>query len=84
MLVGQGDTSEEATLRGVLIPVVCVVAPPVADENHLSSNRTGVRGALFANWGLEDEGACLQWRVLPVWFDVYLVGRGSPCLWLQM
>ena len=44
-------------MRGVLIPVVCVVAPPVADENHLSSDRAGIRGALIADWGLEDEGA---------------------------
>ena len=57
MFVGQGDTSEESALRGVLIPMVCVVAPPVADENHLSSDRAGIRGALFADWGLEDEGA---------------------------
>ena len=60
MFVGQGDTSEETALRGVLIPGVCGVAPPVADENHLSSDRAGVRGALFADWGLEDEGAWWQ------------------------
>ena len=57
MFVGQGDASEESPLRGVLIPVVCVVAPPVADENHLPSNRAGVHGSLFADWSVEDEGA---------------------------
>ena len=70
MFVRQGDTSEESALRGVLIPMVCVVAPPVADENHLSSYRTGVRGALFANWSLEDEGA--WWQERP-----YCVGNGE-------
>ena len=57
MFVGQRDTSEESALCGVLIPVVCGVAPPVADENHLSSDWAGGRGALLADWGLEDEGA---------------------------
>ena len=57
MFVRQGDTSEETALREVLIPVVCVVVPPVADEHHLPSDRAGIRGALFANWGLEDESA---------------------------
>ena len=57
MFVRQGDTSEESALRGVLIPMIGVVAPPVANENHLSSDRAGIRGALFADWGLEDEGA---------------------------
>ena len=47
-------------LRGVLIPVVGVVAPPVADEDHLPSNRAGVRVALFTDRGLEDEGAWWQ------------------------
>ena len=60
MFVGQGDTSEESALRGVLIPVVGVVAPPVTDEDHLSANRAGVRVALFVNWGLENEGAWWQ------------------------
>ena len=64
MFVRQGDTSEESALRGVLIPVVCVVAPPVADENHLPSDRAGARGVLFAEWGLEDEGA--WWEESPV------------------
>ena len=60
MFVGQGDTSEESALRGVLIPVVGVVAPPVADEDHLPSNWAGVRVALFADRGLENEGAWWQ------------------------
>ena len=60
MFVGQGDTSEESALRGVLIPVVGMVAPSVTDENHLSSDRAGIRGALFADWGLENEGAWWQ------------------------
>ena len=60
MFVGQGDTSEETALRGVLIPVVGVVASSVTDEDHLSSNRAGVRGALFVDWGLENEGAWWQ------------------------
>ena len=62
MFVRQGDTSEETALRGVLIPVVGVVAPSVADENHLASDRAGVRAALFADWGLEDEGTWWQER----------------------
>ena len=62
MFVRQGEPSEETALRGVLIPVVSVMAPPVADENHLSSYRAGVRGALFANWSLEDEGTWWQER----------------------
>jgi len=70
VFVRQGDPSEESAVRGVLIPVISVMAPPVADENHLSSNRTGVRGALFANWGLEDEGA--WWQERP-----YCVGDGE-------
>ena len=60
MFVGQGDTSEESALRGVLIPVVGMMAPPVTDEDHLSSNRAGVRVALFVDWGLENEGAWWQ------------------------
>ena len=60
MFVSQGDTSEESALRGVLIPVVGVVAPSVADEDHLSSNRAGVRVALFVDRGLENEGAWWQ------------------------
>ena len=60
MFVRQGDTSEESALCGVLIPVVGVMAPPVADEDHLPSNRAGVRGALFADGGLENEGAWWQ------------------------
>ena len=31
MFVGQGDSSEEPTLGGVLVPVVRMVASPVAD-----------------------------------------------------
>ena len=57
MLVRQGDTGEESSLRGVLISMVCVVDLPVTNENHLSSDRAGIRGALLADWGLEDEGA---------------------------
>ena len=60
MFVGQGDTSEESALRGVLIPVVGMMAPPVTDEDHLSSNLAGVRVALFVDWGLENEGAWWQ------------------------
>ena len=62
VFVRQDDTREETTSRGVLIPVVGEVAPPVADENHLASDRTGVRGALFADWSLEDESAWWQER----------------------
>ena len=62
MFVRQGDASEETALRGVLIPVVGVVAPSVADENYLSSDRTAVRRALFADWSLEDESAWWQER----------------------
>ena len=60
MFVGQGDTSEESALCGVLIPVVGVVTPPVADDDHLPSNRAGVRVALFADRSLENEGAWWQ------------------------
>ena len=60
MFVRQGDASEESALRGVLIPVVGVVAPSVADEDHLSSNQARVRVALFADGGLENEGAWWQ------------------------
>ena len=70
MFVRQGDPSEESAVRGVLIPVICMVASPVADENNLSSDRAGIRGALFANWGLEDEGA--WWQERP-----YCVGDGE-------
>ena len=38
MLVGERDTSEKAPLSGVRIPVIGVVAPAVADDDHLASN----------------------------------------------
>ena len=38
MLVGERDASEKAPLSGVRIPVIGVVAPAMADDDHLASN----------------------------------------------
>ena len=38
MLVGERDASEKAPLGGVRIPVIGVVAPAMADDDHLASD----------------------------------------------
>ena len=38
MLVGERDASEKAPMSGVRIPVIGVVAPAMADDDHLASN----------------------------------------------
>ena len=57
VFVGEGDSSEKSTMRGVLVPVIGVVAPAVADQDHLATNRGWVIGPGFGDGGLEDEGA---------------------------
>jgi hypothetical protein len=47
--VGQGDSHEEPTLSRVLVPVIGVVAPSVADQDHLLTNRSWVRWSLFVD-----------------------------------
>ena len=47
MLVGEGDSREESALGGVLVPVIGVVAPSVADQDHLAPDRGGSEGRLL-------------------------------------
>ena len=54
MTVGKGDAREESSLSGVRVPVVGMMAPPVADDDHLASNWWWVRRAGFDDGRLEN------------------------------
>ena len=53
MFVGKRNAGEETPLRGVSVPVISVVAPAVADDDHLSSDRGRVGGFRLDNGCLE-------------------------------
>jgi len=57
MTVGKGDAREESSLSGVRVPVVGMVAPSVADDDHLASNRRWFRMAGFDDGRLENKSA---------------------------
>ena len=57
MFVGERNAGEETSLRGVSVPVVSVVAPAVADDDHLSSDRGRVGGFRLDYGSLEGQGA---------------------------
>ena len=57
MTVGKGDAREESSLNGVRVPVAGMIAPPVADDDHLASNRRWVRRAGFDDGRLENKSA---------------------------
>jgi hypothetical protein len=57
MTVGEDDTREESSLSGVRVPVVGMMAPSVADDDHLASNRRWVRGAGLDDGRLENQSA---------------------------
>ena len=57
MAVRKGDAREESSLGGVHVPVVGMVAPAVADDDHLASNWRGFRGAGFDDRCLENKSA---------------------------
>ena len=44
VFVGERDAGEESSLGGVCVPVVRVVAPSVADDDHLAANWWGSDG----------------------------------------
>jgi hypothetical protein len=52
--VGDGNAREESTAGRVGVPVIGVVAPAVADDDELASNRWGVEVMGFGDGGLED------------------------------
>ena len=53
MFVGDRNACEENPLRWVSVPVISVVAPAVADDYHLSSDRGRVGGFRLDNGCLE-------------------------------
>ena len=55
--VGKGDAREESSLSGVRVPVVGMMAPSVADDDHLASNQPWVRRAGFDDGPLENKSA---------------------------
>ena len=57
MAVRKGDAREESSLSGVRVPVVGMMAPSVADDDHLASNRRWVRRAGFDDRRLENKSA---------------------------
>ena len=57
MAVRKGDAREESSLSGVHVPVVGMVAPSVADDDHLASNRRWFRVAGFDDGRLENKSA---------------------------
>ena len=57
MFVGERNAGEETPLRGVSVPVISVVDPAVADDDHLSSDRRRVGGFRLDYGSLEDQGA---------------------------
>ena len=57
MAVGKGDAREESSLSGVRVPVVGMMAPSLADDDHLPSNRRWVRRAGFDDGRLENKSA---------------------------
>ena len=57
MAVGKGDAREESSFGGVHVPVVGMMAPSVADDDHLASNRRWVRRAGFNDGCLENKSA---------------------------
>ena len=57
MTVGKGYAREESSLSGVRVPVVGMMAPPVADDDYLASNRRWVRRAGFDDGRLENKSA---------------------------
>ena len=59
MTVGKGDARKESSLSGVHVPVVGMVAPSVADDDHLASNRRWFRRAGFDDGRLGNKSA---WR----------------------
>ena len=57
MAVGKGDACEESSFGGVHVPVVGMMAPSVADDDHLASDWRGFRGAGFDDRCLENKSA---------------------------
>ena len=57
MFVGERNACEETPLCGVSVSVVSVVAPAVADDYHLSSDRGRVGGFRLDYGSLEGQGA---------------------------
>ena len=55
--VGKGDVREEFSLSGVRVPVVGMMAPSVADDDHLAFNRRWIRRAGFDDGRLENKSA---------------------------
>jgi hypothetical protein len=57
MTVGKGDAREESLLSEVHVPVIGIIAPSVADDDSLPSNRWWFRWTGYDDGRLENKSA---------------------------